>query len=239
MGLLMILANQKRIYLMMAALIVASQVGMSFAALAQICPEMDQRAPEFRPVDDFTGGQRDQPPGEAPPMGTSYSGRGFALKDHESHDLMLTVVNPMPPDPIKVQRLLASNKSIEEIRDEINAMQGNAIYRGFIRLDELVYPLTDIESSQSPGDSISLYADVVEPAFDLTISNETSIAGNLKMIIAPCGSRMVGNGELIMNKGQHTGTYDVTLDVQPMEPDGEDVAHPPAYPPASESLVAA
>ena len=151
-------------------------------------------------------------------MGPSYSGRGFALKDHESHDLMMTVVNPMPPDPMQVQRLLASNKSIEEIRDEINAMQDKAIYRGFIKLDEMVYPLIDINSSPYGGDSISLYADVVEPALDLTISNETSITGNLKMMIAPCGSRMVGNGELIMNRGPYAGTYDIMLDVHPMEP---------------------
>jgi hypothetical protein len=125
----------------------------------------------------------------------------------------------MPPDPMQVQRLLASNKSIEEIRDEINAMQEKAMYRGFIKLDEMVYPLMDLIGSPSGGGSVSLYADVVEPAFDLTISNETSIAGNLEVTIAPCGGRMVGNGELIMNRGPHTGTYDITLDLQPMEPD--------------------
>lgn len=219
MGLLMIFANQKRIYLMIAALIAVSQAGMGSSNPVQTCRELDQRALGPGPADGFMEGQIDRPPGESPPMGLSYSGRGFALKDHESYDLMMTVVNLMPPDPMQVQRLLASNKSIEEIRDEINAMQDRAIYRGFIKLDEMVYPLIDINSSPASGNSISLYADVVEPALDLTISNKTSIAGDLKVMISPCEGRIAGNGELIIDRGPHTGTYDVTLDVQPIEPD--------------------
>jgi len=204
---------------MMTALLIVIQVGIVSAIPVQPCPESDQGAPDYRPTDDFAGGQIDRPPGEGPPMGLSYSGRGFAMKDHESHDLMMTVMNLMPPDPMQVQRLLASNKSIEEIRDEINAMQDKAMYRGFIKLDGMVYPLIDINSSPSDGDSISLYSDVVEPALDLAVSNKTSIAGNLEIMIVRCEGRMVGNGNLIMNRGPYAGTYDITLDVQPMEPD--------------------
>ncbi|OPY53061.1 MAG: hypothetical protein A4E48_00909 [Methanosaeta sp. PtaU1.Bin060] len=217
-GLLMMFADQKGIYLMIAALMVVSQVCMGSSVPAQPFRELDQRAPGPGPADDFAG-QMGRPPGESPPLGLSYSGRGFALKEDESHDLMMTVVNLMPPDPMQVRRLLASNKSIEEIRDEINAMQERAIYRGFIKLDEMVYPLIDINSSPSGGDSISLYAYVVEPALDLTISNKTSIAGSLRVMISPCEGRTAGKGELIINRGPHAGTYDVTLDVQPMEPD--------------------
>jgi len=211
--------SKKMLYLMMTALLIMTHAGIVSAIPVQPCPESDQGAPDNRPTDDFAGGQIDHPPGDGPPMGLSYGGRGFALKDHDSHDLMMTVMNLMPPDPMQVQRLLASNKSIEEIRDEINAVQDKAIYRGFIKLDEMVYPLIDINSSPSGGDSISLYADVVEPALDLAVSNETSIAGNLEMMIAPYEGSMVGNGKLIMNTGPYAGTYDIMLDVQPMEPD--------------------
>jgi hypothetical protein len=223
---LIIFTNKKRIYLMIAALIAMIQLSMSSAIPVQPCPELDQRALELGPAVDFAGGQIDRPPAGGLPIGLFYNGRGFALKNHESHDLMVTVVNLMPPDPLRVQGLLASNKSIDEIRDEINAMQDKSIYRGFIKLDEMVYPLIDITSSPSGGDSISLYAHVVEPALDLTISNETSIAGNLEVTIVPREGHMVGNGKLIMNRGPNTGTYDIMLDGQPMEPGGRDGAYP-------------
>jgi hypothetical protein len=62
-----------------------------------------------------------------------------------------------------------------------------------------------------------LYAKIIEPTSDLTISNETAIAGNIKMMIAPSDDGMVGKGELIMNRGPHVGSYRVLLDLQPID----------------------
>jgi hypothetical protein len=62
-----------------------------------------------------------------------------------------------------------------------------------------------------------LYANVIEPTFDLTISNETAIAGNIKVMIAPSEDGMVGEGELIMNRGPHVGSYRLLLDLQPID----------------------
>jgi hypothetical protein len=217
----MIYINRKLLCSIMEILLALGQVGIAFAISSQTCQELDQiTLMDFRPAEEFTGGQTDGPFGEVRPMGLSYSGRGFALKDYVSHDLMITVVNLMPPDPIQVQGLLASNKSIEEIRDEINAMQEKMIYRGFIKLDEMIYPLVDINSSTSDENSIMLNANVVEPSFDLPISNETAIVGIIKVMIAPYEGGILGNGKLILNRGPYVGSYDLSLDLQPIAPGG-------------------
>jgi hypothetical protein len=110
---------------------------------------------------------------------------------------------------------LASNKSIDELRDDITAMQKKAIYRGIIGIDKMVYPMVDINLSLSGEKPTTMYANITEPAFDLTISNETAIAGNIKVTIAPSEGGMGGYGELIMNRGPHVGSYHVFLDMQP------------------------
>jgi len=76
----------------------------------------------------------DQPEGmmfhqmEGLPMGVPIevlqSGRGFALKDNESHVLRLNVWRlSRPMDPTQIRTLLASNKSLDEIRKEIQARE--------------------------------------------------------------------------------------------------------------------
>ena len=214
---IMICAYKEMLCLVMTTMLVVSLVGIGLAVPTQTCQELDQRASkDSGAAAVFVEGQMVGPSGEAP-MGLSYSGRGSALMGNESHDLMITAENLMPPDPIQVQRLLASNKSIEELRDEINAMQGNAIYRGSIRLDGMIYPMVDINLSPPGEKPTTLYANVIEPTFDLTISNETAIAGNIKMMIVPSENGMVGDGELIMNRGPHVGRYQVLLDMQPID----------------------
>jgi hypothetical protein len=77
--------------------------------------------------------------------------------------------------------------------------------------------MVDINLSLPGERPITLYANVIEPTFDLTISNETAIAGNIKMMIAPSDDGIVGKGELIMNRGPHVGSYLVLLHMQPID----------------------
>jgi hypothetical protein len=214
---IMIDVYKKMLCLIMTTLLAVSQVGIGLALPTQTFPELGQKSQmDSRQAAEFAVEQMSGPSGEAP-MGPTFSGRGFALMGNESHDLMLNVENLILPDPIQVRRLLASNKSVEELRDEINEIQGKAIYRGIIKLDGMVYPMVDINLSLPGEKPITLYANVIEPTFDLTISNETAIAGNIKMMIAPSEDGMVGKGELIMNKGPHVGSYRVLLDLQPID----------------------
>ena len=58
------------------------------------------------------------------PVDVVYSGHGFALKGNESHILRLKVEDILPLEPGQIRGLLASNKSLEEIRDDIQAKEG-------------------------------------------------------------------------------------------------------------------
>ena len=54
--------------------------------------------------------------------------------------------------------------------------------------------MVDINLSLPGEIAITLYANVIEPTFDLNISNEKAIAGNIKVMIAPSEDGMVGEG---------------------------------------------
>jgi hypothetical protein len=135
----MIDVYKKMLCLMMTTLLAVSQVGICLAAPTQTNPELGQKSQmDSGQAAGSTVEQMSGPSGE-PPMGLAFSAHGLALMGNESYNLMLTVENLILPDPIQVRRLLASNKSVEELRDEINEIQGKAIYRGSIKLDGMVY----------------------------------------------------------------------------------------------------
>ncbi len=147
---------------------------------------------------------------EGVPIEIVYSGRGFALRNNESYVLRLNVESVLPLEFIEVRNLLASNKSLEQIRDEIRARRGEAVYRGGLRLDGAVYPLANIAMSPTSENSTSLTADVgAEPG------NETGIQGRITLNISPADDGMVGKGELELGGGPQTGTYSILLDTHP------------------------
>lgn len=147
---------------------------------------------------------------EGIPIEVLYSGRGFALLNNESHILRLNVESLMPLDPSQIRKLLASNKSLEEISQEIRAKGGEAIHRGGMRLDKIIYPLVNITISPSDDNLTNLSAEVGVPP-----GNETSMAGSITLSIAPADGTVVGKGELILTRGPQAGTYSVLLEMQP------------------------
>jgi hypothetical protein len=148
------------------------------------------------------------------PLEVLFSGHGFALVDNESHLLRLKVESILPLEPGQIQGLLASNKSLEEIRDDIRAKEGEKTNRGSLILDRIIYPLINIVISPSSNNSTALKADLADSG-PLSATNETAILGSITMIIAPSDGGMIGKGELRIGQGLPAARYTLLIDMEP------------------------
>lgn len=158
------------------------------------------------------------------PVDVVYSGHGFALKGNDSHILRLKVEAILPLEPGQIRSLLASNKTLEEIRDDIRAKEGLETYRGSVMLDHTIYPLIEIESSPTGNNTTIINADLAD--LDLmSAANGTAILGSIYVTVSPTDGGMIGRGELDIIRGPQTGKYSVLLD---MEPPRHERGHGPA-----------
>jgi hypothetical protein len=194
-------------------------VALAKMASAQPMPEdigMEQREiAELGPAED-RGMQRAGTPPSGVPVGMLISEQGFILKDNRSYALRIIVECLMPMEPRRVQKLLASNRSLEEIKHEIGGALGEAIYRGNMKLDEKIYPLVNIRIAPLADNASILKAEVAKPVHDPAPHNEITVVGYIRMIIEPSKDEkgMVGTGELQMNNS-YFGKYIVMLDRAP------------------------
>jgi hypothetical protein len=150
------------------------------------------------------------------PLEVLYSGHGFALEDNESHILRLKVETIMPLQPDQIRDLLSSNKSLEEIRDEIRVKEdetGEVAFRGSMILDRDIYPLVNIVISTTGNNSTAIRASLADTGQQP--SNETTNMGNISVIISPAEGGMIGNGELEVDNGPRTNRYSLLLDMEP------------------------
>jgi hypothetical protein len=120
----------------------------------------------------------------------------------------------MPLEPCQIKGLLASNKSLEEIRDDIRAKEGEKTNRGSLILDRSIYPLINIAVSASGNNSTALKADLADLG-PLSTANDTAILGSISMIISPSDGDMIGNGELCIDQGSLAARYSLLLDMEP------------------------
>ncbi len=196
--------------------------GLVFVGLTGVClAEPDQT--------DNVDGSREQMNPEKPygmmmmnqnaglPMGVPvdvvYSGHGFALRGNESHILRLKVENILPLEPRQIRGLLASNKSLEEIRDDILAKEGEKTYRGSVILDHSIYPLIEIATA-GKGNTTSIKAELAYP--DLRpVGDKSAALGSISVKISPSDGGMIGRGELNLGSGPQAGNYSVLLDMEP------------------------
>jgi len=150
-----------------------------------------------------------------PPMGVPVEmiigGGGFALQDREAHLLRLSVVRLSPLEPGRIRDLLVSNKSVEEIREVIKAEEGQPLYRGSMRLDDISYPLTDIDVRPLKDNATIVDANIASPGSNP--ANQTSIVGHLNMTVSISKGGRIGEGRLDMNCTEHEGSYQVLLDM--------------------------
>ena len=78
---------------------------------------------------------------------------------------------------------LASNKSLEEIRDNIQAKDGVVIYHNLM-LDGSIYSLVNIRVDPVENNSTRVRADVADT--DITSDgNEVTNIGNISVVVSP------------------------------------------------------
>jgi len=191
-------------------------IGLSSISLAELNDNRDMDVPcEGMCLQD---GEMMPPQNAGFPMGVPvevlFSGHGFALVDNESHILRLKVESIMPLEPGQIQGLLASNKSLEEIRDDIRAKEGEKTNRGSMILDRSIYPLINIVISAFGNNSTSLKADLADSGL-LSNANDTQILGRISVIIAPTDGGMIGKGELRIEQGLPAARYSLLIDMEP------------------------
>jgi hypothetical protein len=150
-----------------------------------------------------------------PPMGVPVEmiarGNGFAFQDDESHLLKLNIVRLSPLEPAQVIDLLISNKSIDEIKEAIQAKEGQTTYRGNMKLDRVVYPLTDIFVDSPDGNIKLIEANAAAPtSFDAAQMN---IVGHLNLTISSVQGGEIGEGRLDIESAEHSGSYKLLLDM--------------------------
>jgi hypothetical protein len=152
-----------------------------------------------------------------PPFGVPVEmilgGGGLALRDNdnESHLFRLSIVRLSPLEPGRVRDLLVSNKSIEEIRKAIKAEEGEALYRGSMRLDDIIYPLIDIEIRPSENNVTLVDADVTAPGSDP--EKQTDVVGHFAITVSATDGVRIGDGQLDMSSKEDSGSYKILLKV--------------------------
>lgn len=164
------------------------------------------------PAEDM-GMQRADVPPSGVPIRMLISEQGVALKGNKTYALRIIVECLTPMEPRRVQKLLASNKSLEEIRDAIGSEQGEAICRGDMKLDERVYPLTNIRVASFADNVSVLEADVSKPNQDPALINEIVVVGHIRMTIEPSDGGNTGKGELSMNDNRYSGTHAILINI--------------------------
>ncbi len=147
------------------------------------------------------------------PVDVVYSGHGFALRGNESHILRLKVENILPLEPGQIRGLLASNKSLEEIRNDIQAKEGEETYRGSVILDHSIYPLIEIATT-GKDNTTSMNAYLADLDL-LSATNGTATLGSISVTVSPSDGGMIGRGELNLGSGPQAGNYSVLLDMEP------------------------
>lgn len=159
-------------------------------------------------------------------------GRGFASRDNETNALMVNVDLIKNVDPAYLRHLMTSNMSIENIRDELRAAAGATATQGSLEINEVNYPLKNIELLPSKDNSTTIDADVAELHLkkDDTIDNITTV-GHIKITLAASGKSFVGRGELTMSSDEYSGKYNVLLNIEKSPTDNIPLAQGNLVPP--------
>jgi hypothetical protein len=141
------------------------------------------------------------------------SWRGFALKGNESYSVRVSIESLRPVEAMNIRKLMASNMTLEEIRNEIRNEEGDVINRGVMRIGDDVYRLDSILMVPK-GNKTVLDADVSLPKLGSGQNNTTTAIGHLNVSLSGEDGRVVSQGILLMRSGKYLGYYRVLLDGQ-------------------------
>ncbi|MBK5190733.1 MAG: hypothetical protein JJE19_04475 [Methanosarcinales archaeon] len=155
------------------------------------------------------------------PIRAIHSGHGFALADDGGfHVLRVNILKVGQIHPGEIRGLMGENKSISEIRAEIENMTGGApFYRGHMRLGEEHYRLVNMSVAETDDGNRTFEADVVGPIWSTKPSDEMNNTGHINVTVMPYEGTWIGDGTLNMYEGDdYSGEYRVLLDVLPPQP---------------------
>ncbi len=144
-----------------------------------------------------------------------FNGNGFASNANKRNVLMMNIDLIKNVDPVHLRDLMTSNKSIEDIKGELRAAAGATAARGSIGINEVNYPLINIELLPSKNNSTVVDADVAKLHLkpDDTIDN-TIIVGHIEVTLAASEEGLEGKGELTMSSDEYNGKYAVLLHME-------------------------
>ena len=155
------------------------------------------------------------------PIRAIHSGHGFALNDSsdEFHVLRVNILKVRHIHPMDIRGLMAENKSISEIRAEIEENVGAPFYRGHMRLGEEHYRLVNMSVAETDDGNRTFEADVVGPIWSTEPSDEMNNTGHINVTVMPYEGTWIGDGTLNMYEGDdYSGEYRALLDVLPPQP---------------------
>ena len=161
------------------------------------------------------------------PLEVLYGGHGQALKGNESHQLRLKVEAIVPMQPGQIRDLLSSNKSLEEIRSDILSKgeeAGEKAFRGSMILDRSMYPLINIAIT-SDNDNSTINADLADIAG--TPSQDPTALGSISLAVSPSNGKIIGEGELTIQKDGKKETYSLSLNMDKRRLMGKGEMAPP------------
>lgn len=134
--------------------------------------------------------------------------KGFALADNESHVLRVQILRQRQLQPSDIRRLLRENKSIGEIRAEIEKVDvvddGAFLYRGYMKLGENLYELVDINLTD---DAALLEAEVIEPHWGMWPDGDAKVVGHIRTETTYREGTRISEGELSIYHGKYGGDY--------------------------------
>ncbi len=157
-------------------------------------------------------------PGGGPPVLISIvrSERGVALgPENETLPVRLRVERVRVIDPSQVRQLLGENRTLGEIKEEIEGDGGDYSYRGNIRLGHAHYLLKDLNLT-SEGRNSTLDAELMEPvwgAIPTAPEPGHEVAGTVSIETRHLeDGSVIGVGTILIFGGPFAGSYLVILD---------------------------
>lgn len=149
------------------------------------------------------------------PISVIHSGYGFALANdsNEFHVLRVNILKVKHIHPMEIRGLMGENKSISEIRAEIEEKGGAPFYQGHMRLGENHYRLVNMSVAETESDR-TFDADLVGLLGSAEPSEDKGIAGHISVTVMRYEGVWTGEGTLTMNEeDDYSGDYRVLLDV--------------------------
>lgn len=142
---------------------------------------------------------------------------GFALgQGDEIFPVRLQVEKVRGLDPSRVRRLLGENRTLGEIKAEIEGAEGAYSYRGNVRLGHAHYLLEDLNVTSDELNT-TLEADLMEPAWGwcaipMGPEPELELAGKIFVETRIENESRISVGSLVIFTGLYAGSYALVLD---------------------------